>query len=173
MVGTLLNVMVVYFLFIAVLGDRSTKLHSIIIFIYCAVFILFPLESATTNQEHISNKINYLMYEGATALILSMFLNKDKVAWKHASILCFAMVCHIMIILHLSTGSYYVWAISKVFYSYYKELILTIGILQMMVSHDGLISAFSNLQELLLRTYHHFIRNYQSLFTRKSSEKSK
>ncbi len=78
-----------------------------------------------------------------------MFLAYDKVAWKQALLLAFAVLCHSMIIYDLTISSS---LFSAFFYDFYDELIIMIGLLQMMVSYDGIVSAFSNLQKLLHRT---------------------
>ncbi len=167
MVSLTVDIMAVYFLFILLLGDKEIKIHAAIIFASCALNVVFPLELATDLKSYISNRESYIMLDGATALILSMFLNVDKTAWKQALLLAFATLCHIMIILNIKAHH------AGFFYNWYDELIIAVGLLQMMVSHDGLIGAFSNLQELLLRTHHYFNRAYQGLFTHKISEKSK
>ncbi len=157
--------MAVYFLFIVVFGNKYNKIHAVIILLSCFLNILFPIEMAVDVKSYISNREVYTLLDGATALMLTMFLKLDKIAWKQALLLAFATLCHIMIILSIKQAH------AGFFYTWYDELIITIGLLQMMVSYDGLIGALSNLQELLLRTYHHFNRSYQSFFTRKDSEK--
>ena len=165
MIDALIKTMAVYFLFIFIFGNKESKYHSAIIFISCFIVIVFPLEAATNKEAYIIKREIYSYYDGGTALILTMLLRKDKAAWKHALILAFATLCHIMIILSLINQK------AGFFYNWYSELILMVGILQMMVSYDGITGAFSNLQELLLRTYHYLNRSYQSLFAHKDSEK--
>ena len=163
--------MAVYFLFIALFGNRENKYHSVIIFISCLLPILSPLEKHLDSDGYIVIVSTCLSLDSFTALILVLGLGIDKTAWKQALLLAFATLCHIMVILHLSTDLYFMWFISKPFYLNYSGLLVIIGILQMMVSYDGLINALSNLQELLLRTYHYCDRSYQGFFTRKDSEK--
>lgn len=102
--------------------------------------------------------------EGVTALILTMFLYVDKTAWKQALLLSFATLCHIMIISSIKQAH------AGFFYTWYDELIIAVGLLQMMVSYDGFIGALSNLQALLLRTYHYFNRTVQDLPIHKKSK---
>ena len=94
--------------------------------------------------EYIYNRNVSVLWDGATALILSMFLVFDKLAWKQALLLAFATLCHIMIIYDLTIASS---IFSLFFYSFYDELIITIGILQMMVSYDGLITALGSIRK--------------------------
>ena len=136
--------MVGYFLFIALFGDNKDKPHSIIIFISCLIFSLTPLPSAISLLDHISNKENYLFYDAATALILCTTLNIDRTSYKQVLLLGFAMMCHIMIILHIITDSYSAWAMSLPFYSNYKGLIIAVCLLQMVVSYNGLRGATIN-----------------------------
>lgn len=171
MVGLTVNIMAVYFLFILIFGNKSAKYHSAIIFLASIALTLFPLPTSYDTASYLAKRETYIMLDGATALALTMFMSRDKVVFKQALLLAFACLCHIMIILHFKTSYYYVWAISKFFYMAHNELIITIGLLQMMVSYDGLIRALSNLQSLLLRTYYYLNRSYQSLFARKTSEK--
>ena len=121
----------------------------------------FQLPIATDSESYIYNREIFTLLDGALALLMTMFLKLDKAAWKQALLLAFATLCHIMITLSIKNAH------AGFFYTWYDELIITVGLLQMMVSYDGFISALSNLQELLLRTYHYFNRGYQGLFAHK------
>ena len=160
-----IKLMAVYFLFIAIFGSKDSKSYSVIMSISCILLILFPLPPSTSAISFIEKRELYIMYDGGTALIISMMFKLSKDEWKHALLLAFASLCHIMVILSIKNNH------AGFFYFHYHDLIITVGILQMMVSYDGLINALSNLQKLLLRTYHYCDRSYQSFFTRKSSEK--
>lgn len=158
-------VMAAYFLLLFLFGSKKYKYHSFIIMTVSVLNSLFQLPSAIDVDSYLYNREVFVLWDGATALILCMFLKLDKTAWKQALLLAFATLCHIMIILSIKEAH------AGFFYTWYDELIIAVGILQMMVSYDGLINALSNLQELLLRTYHCCDRSYQSFFTRKDSEK--
>ena len=69
-------------------------------------------------------------------------------AWKHALILAFAALCHNMIIYDLTIHSSF---ISNSFYTWYDELIIMVGLLQMAISHNGLTNALGNVREHILR----------------------
>lgn len=157
--------MAAYFLFIAVFGGKDTRYHAVIIFLASIVIVLFPLPPAVDVAHFIEKKETYIMLDGAVALIMTMFMRLDKTAWKQALLLSFATLCHIMLIFSIQTAQ------SGFFHSHYKELIIMVGLLQMMVSYDGFIHALSRVQELLLRTYHYFNRCYQGLFTHKDGGK--
>ena len=161
----LIKVMLVYFLFILLFADKSKKAHAAIIFLACFIPVCFPLSVSVDVNHYIEKKEIYVMYDGAFALMLTAFMRLDKTAWKQALLLAFASLCHIMIILSIKNAH------AGFFYTWYDELIIAVGILQMMVSYDGLISAFSNLQELLLRAYHYCSSSYQGLFAHKVSER--
>jgi len=106
------------------------------------------LPESTDLASYVYNRNVSVLWDGATALILAMFLVFDKVAWKQALLLAFATLCHIMIILQLTEAPS---IFSLFFYSFYDELIIIVGILQMMVSHDGLITALGRLQDYIPR----------------------
>jgi len=165
LIGFLMYAMVAYFLFIAVFGSKGDKAHSVIIFLSCIAVVLFPLNPAKTVSDYIENRDAFLLMDGGVALTLTMFMSLDKTAWKQALLLAFASLCHIMIILSIKNAH------AGFFYTWYDELIIAVGILQMMVSYDGLIRALSNFQSLLLRTYYYFNRSYQGLFTHKDGGK--
>jgi hypothetical protein len=137
-----------YFLFILLFGGDRYRIHAAIIFSASALNVMFELPGSTDLASYVYNRNVSVLWDGATALILVMFLVFDKVAWKQALLLAFATLCHIMIILHLTDASS---IFSLFFYSFYDELIITVGILQMMVSYDGLITALSRLQEYISR----------------------
>jgi len=157
--------MAAYFLFITVFGSRDVKTHAVIIFLSSIIVVFSPLGPSFDAASYIEKKEVYILNDGVAALILTMFLYVDKTAWKQALLLAFATLCHIMIILSIKQAH------AGFFYTWYDELIIAVGLLQMMVSYDGFINALSNLQGLLLRTYHYFNRSYQDLFVRKDGGK--
>jgi hypothetical protein len=98
-----------------------------------------------------------IKYDGATALIMTMLMGIDKRAWKYALILAFAVLCHSMILLHLITGSYFMWAISKPFYLIYDELIIMSALLLLWVSRDGMAKGLNNASRLLQGVLSRFV----------------
>jgi hypothetical protein len=154
MIALLINVMIVYFLFISLFGDNKDKAHSIIIFLSCLVFALNPLAAATNAAQHVANKEHYQLYDAATALILCLTFNLDRTSYKHAFLLFFALTCHNMVILHIITKSYFLWWLSFPFYLHYKKLIIMVCILQMVVSINGLRGAGVNAHRILQIVLH-------------------
>lgn len=136
----------VYFLVILAFGGSKYWIHAVIIFLASALNVIFELPISTDLASYIYNRNVSVLWDGATALILSMFMVFDKLAWKQALLLAFATVCHIMIICHLTIASS---IISLFFYSLYDELIITIGILQMMVSYDGFTAALGRMRKYI------------------------
>ena len=80
----------------------------------------------------------FILWDGVTAAILSLFLFFDKIAWKQAVLLSVATLCHAMIVIDLTIQS--TW-FSLFFYNYYDELIILVGVSQMAVSHNGIYTA--------------------------------
>ena len=159
--------MAAYFLFIFVLGGRQNRIHSAILFLSALLNVFFQLPESTSLSEYIYNRNVSLLWDGATALMLTGFLPFDKIAWKQALLLAFAVLCHSMIIYDLSIASSW---FTLFFYSYYDELIITVGLLQMMVSYDGLIRALDNLQELLFSGVSHNNGSFQGLSAQEKGE---
>ena len=92
------SVMAIYF-FIILCSSKGYKVHSFIIVIYCLVCIYMP------ESDFIKETNTSILIDGITAFTLTMFLFVDKLAWKQALILCFATLCHIMIIYDLTIAS--------------------------------------------------------------------
>jgi len=106
-----------------------------------------------------------VLWDGVTALTIAMFVVYDKYAVRQAFALIFATLCHVMVLSSLLSGHV------GFFFSWYDELIIATGLLQIMVTYDGLTGAFSNLQNLLLRTYTYRDRNIQNLSVHKNGRK--
>ena len=160
----LLYFIAVYFLCILLFGGRQYRLHSAIIFLSSLLNIIYQLPIATTAQEYINNRSVFVLWDGAAGLLMITILKFDKVAWKQSYLLAFAVLCHSMIIYHLIGEKNW---LSSGFYTYYDELIITVGILQMMVSYDGIVSSLKRIQNLVLRRRLHFNHSYKNTLTSK------
>ena len=133
--------MAIYFFIILCFGNGSRS-HSFLILISCGLGLAIPDVKNYSFAEFIRCVNTSVLIDGLTALSLSMILFLDKVAFKQVLLLSFATLTHIMVIYDTTIESSY---FSLFFYSYYDELIITVGLLQMAVSYDGLRSACVNL----------------------------
>jgi hypothetical protein len=95
------------------------------------------------NLSYLESKNSLVLIDSSFALMLAMFLYKDKNAYKYALTLCFATICHIMIISSLKTESY------GFFYTWYDELVAIAMLSQIWISKSGITTALRNLQRLL------------------------
>ena len=86
--------------------------------------------------------------DGITAIVLTYLYYKDKLALRMSLLLAFSVLCHTMLIYDLTVYSSFV---SNLFYLYYDELIITIGILQMVISSDGITSALRQIRDYISR----------------------
>jgi len=145
----LIYVMAVYFLLILLFGGAENRVHSAIILLSSALNVTFQLPEPTDLTSYIFNRNVFVLWDGITAFMLTMFLIFDRVAWKQALILCFATLCHLMIIYDLTIASSW---FSQFFYNYYDELIITVGLTQMAISYNGIYTA--------LRTIRKFVRGF-------------
>ena len=132
---------VVWFFIITVLGNKGYMISSLCILACVSVNIAWIELSVDigTAGDYIYRKEFLIRLEGATALFMVMFLSRDKIAWVQAPLLCFGILCHIMLILSIVNSH------TGFFYNWYDELIITIGLLQMVVSYNGLRGAAINL----------------------------
>jgi hypothetical protein len=113
-----------------------------------ANIILIDVLGLTNAMTYIQEKGVLIKIDGITAIILTLLYYKDKLALRMSLLLAFSVLCHTMLIYDLTIHSSFV---SNLFYLYYDELIITIGILQMVISRDGITSALRNIRDHLLR----------------------
>tara|TARA_R110000851_G_C12950164_1_gene553188 strand:+ start:68 stop:619 length:552 start_codon:yes stop_codon:yes gene_type:complete len=152
-----------YFLFLTLFGDIRIKISSSIVFLSS----LFIIVSADYDFSLVGNIVSddlyiqdigiSILWDGVTALIIIMFVRYDDYAIDQSILLIFATAWHIMVLSSLlsdRTGLFFIW---------YDELIIAVGLLQMMVSYDGFIHALSNLQSLLLRACNYCNRTVENL----------
>ena len=139
----------VWFLFTVVFGDIKYLPHSAILFLMATVNILFvDVFGMVDALSYVESKYLLMWYDILIAIFMIALLKIDTQAWKHAFILAFAALCHFMIIYDLTIHSSFV---SNVFYTWYDELIIMVGILQMVISSDGITSALRNAKGFILR----------------------
>jgi hypothetical protein len=110
--------------------------------------IMIDVFSLTESMNYIDEKGFFIQIDGLAAVILTALYAKDRLALKMSLLLVFSVLCHTMIIYDLSVNSSFV---SNIFYSWYDELIIAVGILQMVISSDGITSALRNTQIYILR----------------------
>tara|TARA_R110000782_G_scaffold65561_1_gene133447 strand:- start:602 stop:1150 length:549 start_codon:yes stop_codon:yes gene_type:complete len=137
----LIPCMAIYFFVILFFGSGQ-RLHSLLILFGCFLGAAIPDVESNSFVEFIRCVNSSALIDGLTALSLSMILFLDKVAFKQVLLLSFATLIHIMVIYDTTIESSY---FSLFFYNYYDELIITIGLLQMAVSHNGLRGAIVNI----------------------------
>ena len=139
-----------WFLFIVVFGDNKYLPHAAILLLMAVVNILFvDVLGLNGSLGYIEDKYFLMWYDILISLFMITLLMIDKQAWKHALILVFAALCHFMIIYDLTIHSSFA---SNIFYTLYDELIISVGILQMAITHNGLTSALGNIREFIHRT---------------------
>lgn len=163
-------IMAIFFLIILLFGKVEYKLHSLVIFTssILAYFSSYDTSLILTDEQYIKDLTTSIEWDGATALIMTMFLSFDKKASKQAVLLAFAVSVHTVV---LYEQNIYSLPINAFIYNWYDELIITIGLLQMMVSYNGFINAFSNLQSLLYRVVFCGHRLSKGFITRKEEVK--
>lgn len=186
---TLSYVLMVWFLFIF-MGNalnessfnsklvRSSLVMSVVWSFYSSCFIFGIFDSI----EYYDTVQLIILIDSVTAFILLTNQFISGYSAKLSLTLFFAVLCHSMILLYEITTLSEVRALTIGFYTYYDELIATVGILQLLVSYDdGITSGVTGftrplrlLQVHILRGYNLFIHRIKAcvlLFKQKNSEK--
>ena len=136
------------FLFIFLFAGYEYKRGAFVIFFFSTVNLIavegFDLLGALS-YEQAANVV--MLWDSITLLTLCFFIRFNFFIVAQVLLLAFAVTCHIMLLYDLTKGSN---AISNIFYSYYDELIITIGIAQIMAATNGFITASIGLREHLL-----------------------
>lgn len=160
-------IMVAWFLILS-FGDKNYFLCSIIILVASVVNILMvDVFGLTDSMGYIELRGLSIKIDGLAAVILTAFYTKDKLAFKMSLLLAFSVLCHTMIVYNLTVHSGFV---SNFFYAWYDELIITIGILQMWISRNGIITVLRNKRGNILWISFYSWCHSKSLCTRKRSE---
>lgn len=158
-----------WFLFIIIFGDAKHLPHAAILFLMATVNILFVDVFGMTNPlSYVEEKYLLMWYDLSIALFMITILLIDKQAWKHASILAFAALCHFMIIYDLTIHSSFA---SNIFYTWYDELIIMVGMLQMAISHNGLINALGRMRRFVSGFTNNIRNRSQGLYPPKNGGK--
>ena len=152
-------------------SDKKYFLCSIIILLSCvaniAVVDVFKIADALS---YVDEKGFFIKLDGLTAvLLIAAYSNKtykDELASRMSLLLAFAIFCHTMIIYDLTFS---LSLFNNIFYTWYDELIITIGILQMVISRNGITSALQNLRAYLFGLSFHYRNHSKSVSTRKKA----
>jgi len=159
-----------YFLFISLFGEARVKKSAFIVFLSSALILCTAsydfsvLGYYLDTDEYIAGCKISILWDGVTVLILSKFLLKDSDAWKQWLLLAFATLCHCMITLYLSTDSSEVKEYTIFFYTWYDELIIIVGILQMAASYNGMVNGVIGLSRKRLRALFWVNSYYSRIF---------
>ena len=120
----------------------------------------------TEPMSYIQEQGFLIKLDGLTAIVLTSFYLIDKLALRMSLLLAFSVLCHIMITYHkMDVSSFLVF----VFYFWYDELIMMIGIIQMLVSMNGINSALRKIRDYILRAKFYCYCYSKSIFLYKKS----
>lgn len=163
-----------YFLFvwffIALLSKKQTKtdLPLLVLYMVNAIWIkdiASPFDSVSYINEFISNK-EFLIGIATAFGLLILALNKNnlnKYSRRQFGLLGFVVLCHSMILWDLTMSQSW---LTGMFYTYYDELIIIIGLLQVWVSRGGILSVISGVQSFNYRVWFRGIYSNKVYFTR-------
>ncbi len=153
----LLMVWFFIFSYLSITKKLNTSLSSITLFFAWCVYSCLLYNDKFDKFNYIQSKELLILIDVITGLIMTMWLKGnisssfvralphwlryDVLASKYAHILCFAGLCHIVVILSIQSKS------PNIFYLWYDELIILSGLLQMWVSKNGMADAIRKLQD--------------------------
>ena len=126
--------------------------------------------SETYRSDYLKQVNTSMLIEGAAGLVMIYFLFFDRLVKYHAVILAFAVMCHIMVYCHIQEDPEWIQAITYGFYTFYDELIILIGLMQMAVSYNGFTTALGNVQDYILRSSLYCNYLLKGLFSYKKRE---
>lgn len=140
-------VLAVYFIFILLSGDSKYKRHSFVLVVYSAIYFFMPEldQTSLTYRESYTQDVNVsMLIEVAAGLAMVCLLPFDRLAKFHSLILAFAVICHCMVYCNLKVDPEWIQTIASGFYTFYDELIILVGLMQMAVSYNGIITVYNN-----------------------------
>lgn len=156
--------------FVCIFSRKSYALVAFIIFSQSLFNVIVVKQGFLDGLSYLDANLFLIKLDGVTAMILSMFILFQKGAIKQAVLLCFAVLFHSMLHLHSVTDSGTVWILSKWFYESYEELIITVGLLQILASYGEFTRSLGNIQSLLLRFVFYFNSSLQNFYMRKDKK---
>lgn len=141
----LVHIIALLFVFIAGFASSKYRHGAIVVFIFSSINIM--LTPLMQSLEYVAALEILIKIDAITVLFLCLSCKSNKFSIQQAILLTFATVCHAMLLYELTISSNY---ISDLFYNYYDELIILVGILQIMAARNGIISAYTRVREYLL-----------------------
>lgn len=125
-------------------GERRDRIHSFIICFICALYFLIPNIDVTLSKElyktaYIEALYIVILISGAGMLSMFSMIFFDNKAFIHALLLAFIILVNFMLTWHYTISP------QSFFYTYFDELLIIAGILQIMVSHNGIIDSISRI----------------------------
>lgn len=139
----------VYFGFICVFGDRQDRKHAVILCFASTMACIAMYNSAghdvvLSNLEYANALLISMLWDILTAAALMICMMQDRKAAYQALVLCLVVPITIVMIWELEFG---LVSNRGFVYTYHKELLITIGAMQIAVSYDGFILAVGNVPE--------------------------
>ena len=140
---SLMYFMAILFFLLMCLGS-GRRLHSAVIVAACLVGVAIP-ESKNDSMAEFLRQVNTAMVlDALTAFTMAAIVVFDRAAIRQMRLLIFESSVHFMVIWNLTEESS---LITSTIYTLYDELIISVGLLQMWVSRNGISTALQSLWE--------------------------
>lgn len=144
-----------WFFYLACFTDKEFKTSASLLAVYWLIYFIIFLLGLFDPLSYLDSVYYAICIDGICAIAILFYRYTDENSPPHAWILCFVILCHTMISLHLISGNETVKLLSVFFYNFYDEFIILTMLLQIMVSKNGIPSAsigsYGYIQAMLLR----------------------
>lgn len=130
-----------WFLYLYLFADNKFKVSSGLLALYWLFYVVIFINDYFEPLSYLDSIFYAICIDGVFAILILFYRYIDKNASRHAGILCFVILCHTMISLHLTYSNEYVKLSTVLFYNFYNEFIILTMMLQITVSKNGINSA--------------------------------
>ncbi len=130
-----------WFLYLYLFADNVFKASSGLLALYWLLYVVIFINGSFDPLSYLDSIYYVICIDGVFAILILFYRYTDKNAARHAGILCFVILCHTVISLHLTSSHEYVKLLTVFFYNLYNELVILTMLLQIMVSKNGINSA--------------------------------
>ena len=135
-----------FLFFTTLLLDKKSRGFSIVILVTSIIFFMTPdLDESLNDVDYNKAMLDaiYVVIAYCGAAMLALMFNKDKESRSHAFLFVCVIFLHIMLSLYVHNGEFW-W--NYYFVACYNEILITIAILQMVVSKDGFIRIYHGME---------------------------
>jgi len=149
-------VLMVWFFICLFSPSKKSIFSNVILFLLWLFYSVIMITHSYDAMTYTENMALLIKIDGATGLVLTMFMRIDTKALRHSLVMAFAVMCHTMILYDLTISSSW---FTYFFYNFYDELIILVGLIQLWISYDSFNGTCSRISECVHRLFVHRMDN--------------